>query len=250
MTTAVADPPVDTKAASAAAAAPSSAPAAGSPAGAGAGSGAGGAPAPASGEPAKGATPASTAPAAKPKSLLEKALDAEAKPADGKPAEPAKAEPAAKADDWTLEAPKDTTVAPDALKAVQDFAKAEGLSKAQAEKLLAREVASEASRAAAQKAQLDEVANTLAAQVEAHPELGGQHLAATLDSAKRAMVAIFSPEERKAIVASPLGNHPLLIKALAFAAKGIAEDRIHSAPTAADPVVDGAKLMYGSRAKR
>lgn len=242
MSTAVADPPVSTSVAPvAAAAAPSSVPAAGSPAGVGAGSGAGGAPAPASGDPAKIATPSATAP----KSLLA-GIDEPVKPAEVAKA----AEPAAKVDDWKLEAPKDVTIDAKDLSAVETFAKENGLSKAQAEKVLARDVAARTQAASAQQAQIAQVANDLAAQVENHPELGGQNLQRTVDNAKKAMVAVFSPEERKAIVESPLGNHPLLIKLLNFAASRLREDTIHADATTAPPVIDGPAIIYGDRYKR
>ncbi len=250
MTTAVADPPVVAAAAPAAAVAtPSPAPAA-APAGVGAGSGAGGAPAP-----APGATPAAEAP--KRRSLLDGAADPAPAPAADPAAkvEQAKTE-AAKVDDpaaWKLEAPKDTAVDAADLTAVETFAKEKGFSKEQAQALLQRDLAAKAEQTKAQQAMVDGLADRYATEVEKHPTFGGANLPQTIENAKRALVALTSPEERKQIVASPLGNHPLLISILNRAAALMREDRAVVANAAPAAQVDGmaaaAQALYGSRAK-
>lgn len=256
MSTAVADP-VETKAApGAAAAATPPAPAAGSPAGAGAGSGVGGAPASASGEPAKGAAPTGTAPPAK--ALL---ADAVATPPDAaKTPTDAAAEAKALADAWKLEAPKDVTVDAADLTAVETFAKENGLSKAQAEKVLARDITARAASTAAQTAEreaaITTAANTFAEQVEKHPDLGGAKLPQTIANAKRALVAFATPDERKAILASPFGNHPVLIAILNRAAASLpVEDSAALAGSANAPAevashIDAAHAVYGPNRPR
>jgi hypothetical protein len=262
MSTAVADPPSAQPAAPAAAAA--SAPAgAGSPAGAAAaGSGAGAAavapvrndlrtPAQIAAEQAAAVKPAEAkAEPAKPaaetarKALL--AEDAAPAKAEAKPEGEAKAEPA-KPEPWTLEVPKDGPLAEADVKAVEAFAKAEGMSKAQAEKLLAREATGRAALAAQQKATVDGAWNQFATDAE---KAFGAQLPATVAAAQRALIAHFTPEERKAIVASPLQNHPLFLKALARAAPP-AEDTIHANhPTTGAPRTSAARDIYGDRSKK
>ncbi len=186
------------------------------------------------------------------------------KPADGQPAAVPAADAAkgtaepAKADDWKLEAPKDVTVDAKDLTAAETFAKANGLTKAQAEKVLARDLELRTANSEAQKLQIktaeDTAANTFAEQVEKHPELGGTHLPQTIANAKRALTAFATPEERKAILASPFGNHPVLIAILNRAAASLpAEDA--TALTGAvvpgsEPITThagAAKAIYGAK---
>ncbi len=163
--------------------------------------------------------------------------------------EPAKA-PEVKAEapktDWKLTAPEGVTLAAEEVGAIEAFAKENGLSQAQAEKVLARDVASRAAADAARETQATTIGETWRQEAEKHPEIGGPKLAAAVENAKRALAQYATPEERKAIADSPFANNPMFIAIMSRAAAGIrTEDTVLSGGSASKAVeLNPAKIMY------
>lgn len=148
----------------------------------------------------------------------------------------------------TLKGAEGQTIDDATLRAVETFAKDAGLSQAQAEKILAREVAgrtaSETAWKESQKAEVAKVGDTWRAEAEKHPEIGGDKLPAAIESAKRALAAYATPEERKAIADSPFANNPMFIAIMSRAAKGLpAEDVVHAGAGGAAPKT-GPQVLY------
>lgn len=140
-------------------------------------------------------------------------------------AAPAKAEAPT---DWTIEAPKDVTIAADDLKAVETFSKENGLTKVQAEKVLSRDIAARAALTAKAQADVESIGATWHAEAQKHPEIGGDKLAGAVANANKALAKYATPEERAAIKASPFANNPLFIAILNRAARGLPqEDTMH-----------------------
>lgn len=157
--------------------------------------------------------------------------------ADPKAADPAKPGEPAKPVEWTLAAPKDSPITADRAKAIESFAKTEGISQAQAEKMLAREAA-----------EISEVGKAWQTQTMAHPEIGGANYDATIENANRALNAFATPEERKAILGSEFRKNPIFLAILNRAAKGLTREDIviPSSPAPAAPL-SAAERIYGRR---
>lgn len=166
-------------------------------------------PAPAAAAPAPAATPAPAAPAANvapqtaapaaPRGLGDPApakAEAPAAPA----AEPAKA-PEAKPADWKLEAPKDSLLQAERVAQVEQYAKAEGYTREQAQKLIERE-----------NAEVLATQNAWLKAAQAHPEL--KDWDAAIDNANRALNQLATAEERKQIASSPFKHNPLFLAIL------------------------------------
>lgn len=214
------------------------------------------APAPAAPAAVASATPAATVPtagAAAPVAAVAKPGEAGgvAAPASGLLADAPKtdaAAPAKPADvkpvDWKLAAPEGVTLAAEDLGAIEAFAKENGLSQAQAEKVLARDVASRAAAETARQTQATTIGETWRAETEKHPEIGGAKLAEAVKNAQRTLAAYATPEERKAIIDTPYANNPVLIAILSRAAKNIpVEDTLHAGAAQATNL-NPARVMY------
>lgn len=213
------------------------------------------APVPAAPAAVASATPAATVPAAGAAVTAVVAQPGEAKgaaaPASGllaeapktdasAPAKPAETKPV----DWKLTAPEGVTLAAEDVGAIEAFAKENGLSQAQAEKVLARDVASRAAAETARQTQATTIGETWRAETEKHPEIGGAKLAEAVKNAQRTLAAYATPEERKAIIDTPYANNPVLIAILSRAAKNIpAEDVLHAGAATATNL-NPARVMY------
>lgn len=148
--------------------------------------------------------------------------------------------------DWKLTAPEGVTLAAEDIGAIEAFAKENGLSQAQAEKVLARDVASRATADAARETQATTIGETWRQETEAHPEIGGAKLPAAIEAAKRALAVGWTPEERKAIADSPFANNPMFIAGLSrLAAHLKSEDGVPSGGSASHAAeTNPAKIMY------
>lgn len=187
--------------------------------------------------------PASTATAPAP------AVSATAQPVaarllgDEKPATPA-AEPAKveapkaeapKAAEWTLTAPKDTPITAERAKAIETFAKAEGMNQAQAEKIMAREAG-----------EVSAIGKTWHEQCLSHPEIGGANYDGAIDNANRALAQFATPEERATIMASEFRKNPLFIAILNRAGKTLTrEDTVITSTPAPAAKMSAAQRIYG-----
>lgn len=148
--------------------------------------------------------------------------------------------------DWKLTAPEGVALAAEDIGAIEAFAKENGLSQAQAEKVLARDVASKAAADAARETQATTIGETWRQETEAHPEIGGAKLPAAIEAAKRALAVGWTPEERKAIADSPFANNPMFIAGLSrLAAHLKSEDGVPSGGSASHAAeTNPAKIMY------
>jgi predicted metalloendopeptidase len=164
-------------------------------------------PAAASNAPAAPVTPAAgvAAQAAQPVPPPAAGASADAKPAD---------QAAAKPGEWSLKLPDGAQYAEKGLKAVETFAKEHGLSQAQAEKLLGWQIKDHGDRTAAQAAEVAQVGTQWLEAAKADTEIGGAKFEATQQNVKRAMMAVLSEADRKAVADSPFANNPVWLKAM------------------------------------
>jgi hypothetical protein len=210
------------------------------------------APAPASQAPA--APPAAPAPAAaaaapkpgesapEPRSLLAGDPKPGEKPADAPKPGDAAAKPGDKPADapaaptYKLALPEKSALSATDLAEIQTAATELGLNEKQATALLAREdkraVAARDAVSASQKAEYAGLFNSLADQMKADKDFGGEHLKATLQNAQRALRTYFDAPFVDALMKTPFGSHPGLLRGLARAGLSLREDAppSHSTP--------------------
>lgn len=175
--------------------------------------------------------PAAVAPvvaaAAKPAEVKPEAVVAAATPVtDSKPVE------------IVLKAPDGSPLSAEDLAGIQTFAKDNGLSQAQAEKIMARDISGRTAASAQIQAQADAASAKWRADSEAHPVIGGANLKATVAEAQRALAHLLPADRRQAIADSPYANHPDLLLLLKNAAALLPkEDVVH--PGSADSTKSG-----------
>lgn len=170
---------------------------------------------------------------------------AAAKPADAAATPAAETKPATT--EWSLKAPEGAAISADDLKAVEAFAKDNGYSVAQAEKLLGRDLAQRAAAQAAQEAETKSIGQTWLDQAKADPVIGGDKFAATQEAAKQGMMAVLTPEQRQLIADSPFANNPLWLSAMAKVASLLPkEDTLQAGATAGAAVSGktGPQVLY------
>lgn len=199
---------------------------------------------------AQTSTTAAAAPAVPTRLLGEdtKAVASDATaPVDGKPAEVVAEAAKADAAAWELKAPEGSDLPAEAVKAAETFAKENGLTQAQAEKILARDIAGRTASLESQKADIAKTGDVWLEEAKKHPEIGGDKLPAAVANAKRAMQAMCTAEERQAIANSPFANNPMFIAIMNRAAGFLpAEDTIHTGAGAVTET-NAARIMYGNR---
>lgn len=156
---------------------------------------------------------------------MKSVLGAVGDPPTTPPAAPvAPAAPVPPVAEITVTAPDGVTIAPEHLKAVADFAKANGLTQVQAQQIVNRDAAAMKTQAEAQAQETIRFANQWAAECEADTEIGGAKLPATVENAKRTLLRYMTPAERSLFDASPLKNLPWIVKLLARVGSELGED--------------------------
>lgn len=154
-----------------------------------------------------------------------------------------KTDDAAKATDWKLAAPKDSTLAAGEVDAIAAKAKELGMTQKQAEGFLALRDQQAKGEVVAIEKQWHDAAM-------AHPEIGGDKMPATVASAQKFMAAHLPEDMRKAIANSPFANHPILLYMASKAGALMqAEDATTSsggkaAPSRPTTVQEAARAMY------
>lgn len=97
---------------------------------------------------------------------------------------------------------------------------------------------------ARQAQQIAEVRTQWESATKADKEIGGDKLATSLATAKKALDAFGSPELRQLLESTGLGNHPEIVRAFAKAGSAISEDRFVSGQSANAAPKDIAKIMF------
>ncbi len=168
-------------------------------------------------------------------------------PAAGASATPEAAKPA----DWALKLPDGAQFAETGLKAVETFAKEHGLSQTQAEKLLGWQIKDHGDRTAAQAAEVAQVGTQWLEASKADTEIGGAKFEATQQNVKRAMMAVLSEADRKAVSDSPFANNPIWLKAMSKVAALLpSEDSVFRTHQVPGDTRTASEKMYPMYAKR
>lgn len=202
-------------------------------------------PAPASAAPAQQAAPttASASPAATPAATTtptttptQSTPTAPAAGSETKPATtPAEAKPQETKPEQTaaieLKLPKDSLLPADAVKAVADFAKANGLKPDAAQALLENQSAAVAAHQARLEAQHREQVQAWDKSLTKDKDIGGDAIKANLEMGRRALEKYGSPELIEALRSTGYNSFPPLVKFMVQIGKAMGEDRIASGKT-------------------
>lgn len=92
--------------------------------------------------------------------------------------------------------------------------------------------------------QIEQTKTQWAEQANADKEFGGEKIAENLSIAKKALDAFGTPELKRLLNDSGLGNHPEIIRAFYRAGKQISEDRFVGGGNGPSGSVDPAKVLF------
>jgi hypothetical protein len=163
-----------------------------------------------------------------------------AKPAEGaKPAETAKPEGAPETYDF--KAPEGKEYDSAVLTSFSDAAKAANLTQDAAQKLLESMAPTLATR---QQEQVKAIQTGWADASKTDKEFGGEKLQENLAVAQKALAAYSTPEFRKLLDNTGLGNHPEVIRAFVKIGKGMNEDGFVAGRGGAPTATTTAALLY------
>lgn len=183
-------------------------------------------------EPAKAA--ATAAEQAKPQQQQEAKV--EAKPEQAKPAVPEK---------YEFKQPEGQQFDSEVLNAYSEVAKELQLSQEAAQKVLDKVAPVMHQR---QLQQIEKVRTEWVTASKSDKEFGGDKLPENLSVAKKALDKFGTPELRKLLEDTGLGNHPEIIRAFYRAGKGISEDAFVVGSRVAAAERDPAKVLYPNMA--
>jgi hypothetical protein len=148
---------------------------------------------------------------------------------------------------YELKLPEGSFLKQDAVEDVINFAKENGLSKDQAQKILDKE-------SVLLKNQLDSQLKTYKTQVEQwakdvkdDPEIGGNNFNESIELSKRGLHRIASPELIKLIDETGYGNHIELVRAFRKLEKMFADDKIIHPGAQAAKQKTAVEIMFGSK---
>jgi hypothetical protein len=169
-----------------------------------------------------------------------------ADPAAGDKTPPATPEPAP-ADYSTVKAPDGSKLDPARVAALTSWAKDKKLPPEVAQDVLNREHEALASYEASQVAALEKQKETWLADLKNDKEIGGEKLNASVEPARRLIDKFGSPEFKKALDDTGLGNHPELVRFVARIAKAVGEDNLVLPSGAGGGAKDPRELFYGAK---
>jgi hypothetical protein len=153
---------------------------------------------------------------------------------------------------YELTAPADAKVDPADIKGISDWAKASGLTKVQAEALLARDLKlAQDYSAADQKAIADQLAGWKS-EMEKDPEFGGLRLQETIAASNKALTHFAGKEAdavHKFMTETGANNHPMVVRLLARIGKSLSEDRQGSSGIPTQSTPSASMALFGNAVK-
>lgn len=165
--------------------------------------------------------------------------EGDAKPAEAKPTEAAPVE-------YDFKAPEGTTLNEEVIGEFKELAKEKNLPPEEAQKFVDLGVKAIQQAQARQAEALAQAQAKWAEDSRADKEFGGDALEANLSVAKRALDTFGSPELKKMLTESGLGNHPEIIRAFTRVGKAISEDKLVPGSTKPAGSKTAEQLLYPS----
>jgi hypothetical protein len=142
------------------------------------------------------------------------------------PAEGAKPAASAVPEKYELKLPDGSLLQPEYLEKIASYAKEQGFSNEQAQRLVERESQAVSGYMESQKTAFKQQSDTWVSQVQSDKEIGGEALKQNVESAKRVIQRYATPEFQKALDESGLGNHPELVRTFVRIGKAMSEDQL------------------------
>jgi hypothetical protein len=127
---------------------------------------------------------------------------------------------------YDLKLPEKSHLDAAAVEAFSGYARKNGLSNEQAQAILDREHEAVTSFSVRQLEQANAEVKSWADKVRSDSELGGESFSKNIDLAKRVIDRFGSPELRKALSDTGLGNHPELVRMVVRIAKTMSDDTL------------------------
>ena len=146
---------------------------------------------------------------------------------------------------YALKLPDGSLLDAKAVEGIASFAKEQGLSQTQAEKLLLREHEAVARFVEGQNESLNTSTKQWVEQVQNDSELGGVELPKNVETAKRAIMVFGSEELKKQLNESGLGNHPEFVRFCYRVGKAMANDSFERGGSGTSSKKDMAEVFYG-----
>jgi len=129
-------------------------------------------------------------------------------------------------DKYDLKLPKDSPLGQESVERIASLSKERKLSQEQAQALLETESDAVASYAEMQKQTFAKQVGAWAEQTKTDKEIGGDNFAKNAELAKRVLDKYGSPELKKALNDTGLGNHPELVRVFTRIAQSMKEDNL------------------------
>ena len=155
------------------------------------------------------------------------------------PSEAAKPNTQVVPENYTLDLGKDAVLDNTYLDSFKSYAKEQKLTQEQASQLLNRENFAVSEYVKKQNADFESIKNNWVETVKKDPEIGGEHYAANVELAHRALEKYGTPQFKQELEESGYGNHPELVRIFARIGKSMQDDKFVS-PNA----VTGGKKSY------
>jgi len=148
---------------------------------------------------------------------------------------------------YDLKLPKDSLLDKSAVDEIAEFAKEQGLSNEQAQKLLERENNVVKDYADAQITELKEKSEQWVEDVKNDKELGGEDFNKNVEIAHRALEKFGSKQLKETLENTGLGNHPELIRAFSRIGKAMSDDSFVRPGSEGSKQKTAEEIMYGSK---
>lgn len=147
---------------------------------------------------------------------------------------------------FDLKLPENTSLTKEYVDKVASFAKENGLTPAQAQKVLERDHAFFAENQKSAKENFEKQIMGWEKQVQEDKILGGDNFAANMEFAKRGFEKFSTPELKAILNQSGYGSHPEVVRMFYAIGKAMSDDSFHKGGgTKAEPSTAGA-LLYGN----
>lgn len=140
--------------------------------------------------------------------------------------------------------PDDSPLSEEQFAELIEFAKAEGYSQKQTEKLIERQSVEATSLVEEQTKAVEQAHQKWIEQAKNDPEIGGNHFESSAENAKRVVDRFGTDEFKKELNRTGLGNHPELLRIFARIGKSMAEDTFDRAPASGAGKKDLVSIFY------
>ncbi len=147
---------------------------------------------------------------------------------------------------FDLKLPEGTSLTKEYVAKVASFAKENGLTPTQAQKILERDHTQYVENQKQQTLELDKQINGWVNQVKEDKILGGEKFAENMETAKRGFEKFSTPELRNLLRESGYGSHPEVVRMFHAIGKAMADDSFPKGGANKSEALTAGAILYGS----